>query len=87
VVACGRVPATAHALRHTAASDVLRAGAHLRDVQAMLGRASLKGTARYLPLLVGDLRCAAEFIVVTDRTMHEDRQHREARYLRDLVEA
>lgn len=49
-----------HALRHTAASDVLRAGAHLRDVQAMLGHSSLSTTERYLPLLVGDLREAMD---------------------------
>jgi integrase len=47
-----------HALRHTAASDMLRAGAHLRDVQAALGHASITTTQRYLPFLVGDLRTA-----------------------------
>jgi len=52
------VPSTAHALRHTAATDALRAGAHLRDVQAMMGHVSLSTTQRYLPWLVGDLRTA-----------------------------
>lgn len=52
------VPGTAHSLRHTAASDMLRSGAHLRDVQAALGHASLQTTQRYLPWLVGDLRTA-----------------------------
>jgi site-specific recombinase XerC len=52
------VEATAHALRHTAASDMLRSGAHLRDVQAALGHVSLSTTQRYLPWLVGDLRTA-----------------------------
>lgn len=41
---------TAHALRHTAASDVLKGGAHLRDVQTMLGHASLSTTQAYIPL-------------------------------------
>lgn len=52
------VPATAHSLRHTAAGDMLRAGAHLRDVQAALGHVSLSTTQRYLPWVVGDLRTA-----------------------------
>lgn len=39
---------SAHALRHTAASDVLEGGAHIRDVQAMLGHASLATTEVYL---------------------------------------
>jgi site-specific recombinase XerD len=47
---------SAHALRHTAATDVLRNGAHIRDVQAFLGHASLSTTARYLPWAVHDLR-------------------------------
>lgn len=52
------VPGTAHSLRHTAASDMLRSGAHLRDVQAALGHQSLQTTQRYLPWVVGDLRRA-----------------------------
>lgn len=52
------VDATAHQLRHTAATDMLRSGAHLRDVQAALGHASLSTTQRYLPWVVGDLRTA-----------------------------
>lgn len=54
----GGVDATAHQLRHTAATDMLRSGAHLRDVQAALGHASLQTTQRYLPWVVGDLRTA-----------------------------
>lgn len=50
------VEATAHALRHTAATDMLRAGAHVRDVQQALGHQSLATTQRYLPWVVGDLR-------------------------------
>lgn len=47
-----------HALRHTAASDMLRNGAHVRDVQQALGHAHLKTTEIYMPLLVGDLEQA-----------------------------
>lgn len=49
---------SAHALRHTAATDMLRNGAHIRDVQAALGHASIATTQRYLPTLVRDLRDA-----------------------------
>lgn len=49
---------TGHALRHTAATDMLRAGAHVRDVQQALGHSSLGTTQRYMPWLVGDLRKA-----------------------------
>lgn len=50
------IQATAHALRHTAATDMLRAGAHVRDVQRALGHQSLATTQRYMPWVVGDLR-------------------------------
>lgn len=49
---------TGHALRHTCATDMLLAGAHLRNVQAALGHANLATTSRYLPLVVGELRDA-----------------------------
>lgn len=54
------VAATGHALRHTAATDMLRQGAHVRDVQNALGHTSLATTQRYMPWLVGDLRKAME---------------------------
>jgi site-specific recombinase XerD len=51
----GRTP---HALRHTAATDMLRAGAHIRDVQAALGHKSITSTERYLAWEVAGLRSA-----------------------------
>ena len=57
-MATAGVKASAHALRHTMATDALRAGAHLRDVQAALGHTNLATTERYLPWLVHDLRDA-----------------------------
>lgn len=50
------VSESGHSLRHTMAGDMLRRGAHLRDVQAALGHSSIQSTERYLPLLVGELR-------------------------------
>lgn len=50
------VQASGHALRHTAATDMLRGNAHLRDVQNALGHQSLATTQRYLPFVVHDLR-------------------------------
>ncbi len=51
------INASGHALRHTAAWQVLEQGANLRDVQSMLGHRSIMTTQRYLPLTaVGDLR-------------------------------
>lgn len=47
-----------HSCRHTAATDSLRAGAHVRDVQRMLGHVNLSSTQVYLPLVVHDLRAA-----------------------------
>lgn len=44
---------SAHALRHTAAQDVLDSGADLRQVQAMLGHATIRTTETYLR---GDVR-------------------------------
>ena len=44
-----------HALRHTALTDMLRNGAHIRDVQAVAGHQHNASTEIYLPLLVGTL--------------------------------
>ena len=50
----------AHSLRHTAATDLLRNGASLREVQMFLGHASLATTERYLRVDMADLRKAGE---------------------------
>ncbi len=51
---------SAHALRHTCATDMLLAGAHLRDVQAALGHKHLQTTEVYLPTVVRGLESAME---------------------------
>lgn len=51
---------TPHALRHSCATDMLRAGAHVRDVQRALGHQTLATTETYMPLLVNELRDAME---------------------------
>lgn len=49
-----------HDLRHTFATDALRAGAHLRTVQDMLGHASVKTTERYTHVVSIDKKDASE---------------------------
>jgi integrase len=49
---------SAHALRHTMATDSLRSGAPVRDIQHALGHAHLATTEVYLPYLVGTLEKA-----------------------------
>lgn len=51
---------SAHALRHTCATDMLEGGANVRTVQVALGHASLATTQRYLAWSVEDLRRAME---------------------------
>ena len=46
---------SAHSLRHSCASDMMKGGAHLRDIQRALGHSSLVTTERYLALKVDGL--------------------------------
>lgn len=47
-----------HALRHTAATELLRAGANIRVVQSALGHASITTTARYLRVTDPEVKAA-----------------------------
>lgn len=47
-----------HALRHSAITDMLRHGAHIRDVQAVAGHSHIAATETYMPLMVGTLKDA-----------------------------
>lgn len=49
-----------HALRHSALTDMLRHGAHIRDVQAVAGHEHISATETYLPLMVETLQEAME---------------------------
>lgn len=49
---------SAHALRHSCLTDMLRNGAHVRDVQAVAGHRHLATTEIYLPLMVETLQSA-----------------------------
>jgi site-specific recombinase XerD len=49
---------SAHANRHTALTDMLLSGAHLKDVQAAAGHQHLSSTERYLPYVVHGLESA-----------------------------
>ena len=46
---------TPHVLRHTCATDLLRGGADIRHVQAILGHASVATTQIYTRVAVEDL--------------------------------
>jgi integrase/recombinase XerD len=49
-----------HALRHACATHLLRGGADIRHVQALLGHKNLNTTARYTKVAVTDLRAVIE---------------------------
>jgi site-specific recombinase XerD len=49
-----------HALRHACATHLLRGGADVRHVQAILGHRSIDTTARYTRVLAADLRAVID---------------------------
>ncbi len=54
-----------HCLRHTAASDLVRAGVHSMQIQKLLGHSSIRVTEAYVHVLPEDLRGAAEKLTCT----------------------
>jgi integrase/recombinase XerD len=51
---------TCHTLRHSVATQLLRGGADIRHIQALLGHASLKATERYTRVEIADLKRVVE---------------------------
>ena len=49
-------PVTPHSLRHACATHLLAGGADVRQIQVLLGHASLKSTEIYTRVETGDLR-------------------------------
>ncbi len=51
---------TCHTFRHSVATQLLRGGADIRHIQALLGHASLKATERYTRVEIQDLKRVVE---------------------------
>jgi site-specific recombinase XerD len=66
-----RLQLTPHALRHTCATHLLRGGADLRHVQALLGHRRLTTTALYTRVAITDLR---DVLARCHPRMHHRRQ-------------
>jgi integrase/recombinase XerD len=62
------VPLTPHALRHAYATHLLRGGADLRHVQALLGHRCLTTTALYTRVAITDLRSVIQKCHPRERT-------------------
>lgn len=58
VKSCGWDRVSGHSLRHSSIADMLRHGAHVRDVQQVAGHVSIATTERYMPLVVHTLEQA-----------------------------
>jgi integrase/recombinase XerC len=59
---------TPHTRRHVFASELLRAGANLRQIQELLGHKHLDSTQRYTRVTAHELRGAAKRLRFPDRS-------------------
>jgi site-specific recombinase XerD len=64
------IPLTPHALRHAYATHLLRGGADLRHVQALLGHRCLTTTAIYTRVAITDLRSVIRNCHPRERAPH-----------------
>jgi site-specific recombinase XerD len=65
---------TPHTLRHVFASELLRAGANLRQIQELLGHKHLDSTQRYTRVTAHELRGAVKRLRFSDRASHHSKQ-------------
>jgi len=64
---------TPHTLRHVFASELLRAGANLRQIQELLGHKHLDSTQRYTHITAHELRGAVKRLHFLDEQVHASR--------------
>jgi integrase/recombinase XerC len=62
---------TPHTLRHVFASELLRAGANLRQIQELLGHKHLDSTQRYTHITAHELRGAIKRLQFPERKARE----------------
>ncbi len=63
---------TSHTVRHVFASELLRAGANLRQIQELLGHKHLHSTQRYTRITAHELRGAVKRLRFPDRNHSSD---------------